>query len=128
DHIYNGAYDNATGIAIMLEVARVYSTLETAPTRSLLFLAVTAEEKGLLGSEYWAANPTVPIEQVSANVNLDMPVLTFPLADVIAYGAEHSQLGEIVREQSATQGLSLSPDPWPEQVIFVRSDQYSFVK
>lgn len=128
DHIYNGAYDNATGIAVMLEVARVFTTLPEAPKRSLLFLAVTAEEKGLLGSEYWAANPTVPIEKVSANVNLDMPVLTFPLADVIAYGAEHSELGDIVREQSATQGLELSPDPWPEQVIFVRSDQYSFVK
>lgn len=128
DHIYNGAYDNATGIGIMLEVARVYAAMPTAPKRSLLFLAVTAEEKGLLGSEYWAANPTVPIEKVSANVNLDMPVLTFPLADVIAYGAEHSELGEIVRTQSATQNLALSPDPWPEQVIFVRSDQYSFVK
>ena len=128
DHIYNGAYDNATGIGIMLEVARVYSTLAEAPKRSLLFLAVTAEEKGLLGSEYWAAHPTVPIDKVSANVNLDMPVLTFPLADVIAYGAEHSELEEIVRTQSATQDLALSPDPWPEQVIFVRSDQYSFVK
>lgn len=128
DHIYNGAYDNATGIGIMLEVARVYAEMPKAPKRSLLFLAVTAEEKGLLGSEYWAANPTVDISKVSANVNLDMPVLTFPLADVIAYGAEHSELGDIVRTQSATQDLALSPDPWPEQVIFVRSDQYSFVK
>lgn len=128
DHIYNGAYDNATGIGIMLEVARVYTTMAEAPKRSLLFLAVTAEEKGLLGSEYWAAYPTVPIDKVSANVNLDMPVLTFPLADVIAYGAEHSELEGIVRTQSATQDLALSPDPWPEQVIFVRSDQYSFVK
>lgn len=128
DHIYNGAYDNATGIAIMLEVARVYATLPESPKRSILFLAVTAEEKGLLGSEFWAANPTVPTARISANVNVDMPVLTFPLADVIAYGAEHSELGDIVREQSATQDLELSPDPWPEEVIFVRSDQYSFVK
>lgn len=128
DHIYNGAYDNATGIAIMLEVARVYASLAEAPKRSMLFLAVTAEEVGLLGSEYWAANPTVPIGKVSANVNIDMPVLSFPLADVIGYGAEHSELGDIVREQSATQDLAMSPDPWPEQVVFVRSDQYSFVK
>lgn len=128
DHIYNGAYDNAAGIAVMLEVARAYAELPSAPKRSILFLAVTAEEKGLLGSEYWAANPTVPVEKVSANVNVDMPVLTFPLADVIAYGAEHSGLGDIVREQAATQDLVLSPDPWPEEVIFVRSDQYSFVK
>lgn len=128
DHIYNGAYDNAAGIGIMLEVARVYAAMAEAPRRSMLFLAVTAEEKGLLGSEYWAANPTVPIGKVSANVNIDMPVLTFPLADVIGYGAEHSELGDIVRAQSATQDLSMSPDPWPEEVIFVRSDQYSFVK
>jgi len=128
DHIYNGAYDNAAGIAIMLEVARLYTTLPEAPKRSILFLAVTAEEKGLLGSEYWAAHPTVPVDKVSANVNVDMPVLTFPLADVIAYGAEHSELGDIVRTQSATQNLALSADPWPEEVIFVRSDQYSFVK
>ncbi|HEX6928029.1 MAG TPA: M28 family peptidase, partial [Gammaproteobacteria bacterium] len=102
--------------------------LPEAPKRSLLFLAVTAEEKGLLGSEYWAANPGVPIETISANVNIDMPVLSFPLADVIAYGAEHSELGGIVRAQAATQNLALSPDPWPEEAVFVRSDQYSFVK
>lgn len=128
DHIYNGAYDNATGIGIMLEVARVFSSLPEKPKRSVLFLAVTGEEKGLLGSEYWAANPTVDISKVAANVNVDMPVLTFPVADVIAYGAEHSELGDIVREQAATQDFKLSPDPWPEEVIFVRSDQYSFVK
>lgn len=128
DRINNGAYDNATGIGIMLDVARVFSEMETRPKRSIIFLAVTAEEKGLLGSAYWANNPTQPIADVVANVNLDMPVLTFPLADVIAYGAEHSEMGDIVREQSAKQGLELSPDPWPEEVIFVRSDQYNFVK
>lgn len=128
DAIYNGFYDNATGIGIMLEVARAFAVLPEAPKRSVLFLAVTAEEYGLLGSEYWAANPTVPIDSVSANVNLDMPVLTFGMTDVIAYGAEHSELGGIVREQAAKQGFALSPDPWPEEVIFVRSDQYSFVK
>ncbi|MDX1442296.1 MAG: M28 family peptidase [Gammaproteobacteria bacterium] len=128
DRIRNGAYDNAVGIGIMLEVARVFTTMEEQPERSILFLAVTGEEQGLLGSEYWAANPTVPLDKVSANVNLDMPVLTFPLADVIAYGAEHSEMEAIVREQAATQGLELSDDPWPEQRIFTRSDQYSFVK
>lgn len=128
DRIRNGAYDNATGIGVMLELARVYAGLQQAPKRSLLFLAVTAEELGLLGSDYWAANPTVDIDKVSANVNLDMPVLTFAMKDVIAYGAEHSELGDIVREQAAMQGVQLSPDPWPEQVVFVRSDQYSFVK
>lgn len=128
DRINNGAYDNATGIGIMLEVARVMAGMEERPARSTLFLAVTGEEQGLLGSEYWAANPTVPIDDVSANVNLDMPVLTFPLASVIGFGAEHSEMEDIVRRQAATQGLVLSPDPWPEQRIFTRSDQYSFVK
>lgn len=128
DLINNGAYDNATGIGILLEVMRMYSEMETRPKRSIIFLAVTAEEKGLLGSEYWGANPTVDIDKVSANINIDMPVLTFPIADVVGYGVEHSGLHEIVAEKSGKMGLELSPDPWPEQVIFVRSDQYSFVK
>lgn len=128
DRVNNGAYDNAAGIGIMLEVARVMTGMEQRPARSTIFLAVTGEEQGLLGSEYWAANPTVPIDDVSANVNLDMPVLTFPLASVIGFGAEHSEMEDIVRRQAATQDLVLSPDPWPEERIFTRSDQYSFVK
>ncbi|MDX1454403.1 MAG: M28 family metallopeptidase [Gammaproteobacteria bacterium] len=128
DLINNGAYDNASGIAILLEIMRVYSNMETRPRRSMVFLAVTAEEKGLLGSEYWGANPTLDIDKVSANVNLDMPILTFPIADVVGYGVEHSELHEIVEEKAGMLDLALSPDPKPEEVIFVRSDQYSFVK
>lgn len=128
DRIHNGAYDNAAGIAMLLEAARAYAAMEEKPKRSLIFLAVTAEEKGLLGSDYWARNPTVPMAKVVANVNIDMPVLTFAMRDVIAYGAEHSEIGDIVHARAAEAQLSVGPDPWPEEVIFVRSDQYSFVR
>lgn len=128
DAIHNGAYDNAAGIAMLLEAARAYTGMEEKPKRSLIFLAVTAEEKGLLGSDYWARHPTVPMSKVVANVNIDMPVLTFTMADVIAYGAEHSEIGDIVAARAAEVELAVGPDPWPEEVIFVRSDQYSFVR
>ena len=128
DAIYNGAYDNATGIAIMLEVARVFSRLEQRPKRSILFAAVAAEEKGLLGSDYFANEPTVPMENITSNVNLDMPLLLYPLGDVIAFGAEHSSLEDVVRRAAGQVELELSPDPFPEEVIFIRSDQFSFVQ
>lgn len=128
DKIHNGAYDNATGIAVMLETARAITALPQRPRRSILFLAVTAEEKGLLGSGYFARNPTVPIGSIIANVNIDMPVLDFESTDVIAFGAEHSTLNEIVRKAAASEGMSLAPDPYPEEVIFIRSDQYRFIQ
>lgn len=126
DHINNGALDNASGTAIMLETARLFA--ENPTKRSILFVAVTAEEKGLLGSDYYAQNPTVPVEQMVANVNLDMPLILYPIGDVIAFGAEHSTMGDFVQHAVERIGLQLSPDPMPEQNIFVRSDHYSFVK
>ena len=128
DKIHNGAYDNATGVAIMLETARALASLPVPPRRSILFLAVTAEEKGLLGSEYFARNPTVPVDSIVANVNIDMPIMTFPFSDVVAFGAEHSSLEKIVRSAAESEGLTLSPDPFPEETIFIRSDQFSFIK
>ncbi len=127
DHINNGALDNASGIAVMLETARQFA-LQEAPKRSILFVAVTGEEKGLLGSEYFAKNPTVPADAMVANVNLDMPLILYPFADVIAFGSEHSTLDSYVSRAADAQGLKLSPDPMPEQNLFVRSDHYSFVK
>lgn len=127
DHINNGALDNASGIAIMIETARQF-TLHQQPKRSILFVAVTGEEKGLLGSEYYATNPTVPSDSMIANINLDMPLILYPFADVIAFGSEHSTLGSYVSRAAEAQGLKLSPDPMPEQNLFVRSDHYSFVK
>lgn len=128
DKINNGAMDNASGTSVLLETARLFSQLETRPKRSILFVAVTGEEKGLLGSDYFAQNPTVPQSALVANVNLDMPILTYEFADVIAFGADHSDLKGSVATAAQNIGLKLSPDPWPEQALFTRSDHYSFVK
>jgi hypothetical protein len=127
DTIYNGFFDNAIGSAIVLEAARVLAEGE-APRRSIVFLLVTAEEKGLLGSSYFNAYPTLPREAIVANVNIDMPKLLAPLADLIALGAEHSSLGPLAERAATDNGFELSPDPAPEEVRFVRSDQYSFVR
>ncbi len=128
DRINNGALDNAAGIATMLEVARAVASAPTRPRRSILFLASTGEEKGLLGADYFARHPTVPIEKIVGNVDLDMPVLLYPFTDVIAFGADHSTLGAIVAAAVAPMGIALSKDPMPEEGIFVRSDHYNFVK
>ena len=128
DKIHNGAYDNATGIAIMLETARAIADMPSPPRRSILFVAVTAEEKGLLGSEYFARNPTVPIDGIVANINIDMPVFDFVTSDLIAFGSEHSSLSQVIAEAAAAEGMALAPDPWPEEVIFIRSDQYRFIQ
>jgi len=128
DNINNGAMDNAAGVASMLEAAHAFKHSGKAPKRSVIFLAVTAEEKGLLGAEYWVNNPTVPIGNVVANVNLDMPVLLYDFTDVTAFGAERSSLGPIVARAVAKKGVTLSPDPMPEQNLFVRSDHYRFVQ
>jgi len=128
DTINNGALDNASGVSILLETARLLSSQAIAPKRSILFVVVTGEEKGLLGSSYYANNPTVPVMQMVANVNLDMPLILYPFADVIAFGSTHSSLGEIVESAANKIDISLSPDPMPEQALFTRSDHYSFVK
>jgi hypothetical protein len=127
DAIYNGAYDNATGVATLIETARLFTEGE-APRRTVLFVALAGEEKGLLGARYFAHRPPVPIGNLVANVNLDMPLFLYPLADLVAFGAEHSSLEATVATAAATYDLVLSPDPMPEQVIFVRSDQYAFVE
>lgn len=128
DNIYNGALDNAAGAAALLEVARAFASLPEPPARSVVFVAVTGEEHGLLGSDYFAHNPGVPLDHLVANVNLDSPLLLHSLKDVVAYGLEHSTLRQAVESGAEQLGLKVSPDPMPEQVFFVRSDQYSFVK
>jgi Zn-dependent M28 family amino/carboxypeptidase len=125
--VFHGAYDNASGVAALLEVARVLGEAKPRPRRSLVFLAVTGEERGLLGSDYFAEHPTLKGPLV-ADVNLDTLLMLYPPKDVVAYGAEHSSLGRVVQRAAGLAGLSLSPDPWPEQGLFVRSDQYSFVR
>lgn len=128
DDIYNGAMDNAAGIAIMLETARALKAQQETLKRSVIFIAVTGEEKGLLGAGYFAKNPTVPVDKIVANINLDMPVLVFPFADVVAFGADHSNLKATVEDAARQAGIALTPDPIPEQAIFVRSDHYRFVQ
>jgi hypothetical protein len=127
DDIYNGAYDNASGVAALLAIARAFSELPTRPERSLVFLAVTAEEKGLLGSEYFARYPSVEGELV-ANVNMDGVLMFHPLRDFVAFGADHSTIREPVEKAAEMLNLKISPDFMPEEVVFIRSDQYSFVR
>ena len=128
DKINNGFMDNAAGVSIMLETARLFAQQAEKPKRSLLFVAVTGEEKGLLGADYFAHNPTRPIDKLVANVNIDMPVLLYPFADIVAFGANHSSLGATVDTAAAAVGIKQSPDPMPEQAIFTRSDHYTLVQ
>ncbi|MBI1682584.1 M28 family peptidase [Caulobacter hibisci] len=128
DAIYNGALDNASGIATLLEVGRGFTSGKARPKRSILLLAVTAEEKGLIGSEYFAHNPTVSKANLAADVNLDMPVLLYPFVDVVAFGADRSTIGPIVAKAAARVDVALSPDPMPEEGLFTRSDHYRFVE
>lgn len=128
DTICNGALDNASGVATMIEAARAFVDSGETPRRSLMFLAVTAEEKGLLGAEYFAHYPTVDKSKIVANVNLDMPVLLYDFADVVAFGGEHSTMGEIAARATARIGMSVAEDPMPEENLFTRSDHYRFVQ
>jgi hypothetical protein len=128
DSVYNGALDNASGTAAILEIAHAYSAAPKRPARSILFLSCTGEERGLLGSDYFARHPTVPAGSIVADFNDDMVVALGPVHDVVALGAEHSSLGPLVQTAASALGLTTSPDPEPKQVHFVRSDQYSFVK
>jgi hypothetical protein len=127
DKINNGAIDNATGIATLIETARIFAGGEK-PKRSIMLLAVTGEEKGLIGSDYFAMFPTVDKSKLAAVINLDMPILLFDFRDVIAFGIEQSTMDVPIRRATEKRGLSITPDPWPNQRIFTRSDQYSFVK
>jgi hypothetical protein len=128
DNIYNGAYDNAAGVATILEVADALAKLSPAPRRSIIFAAVTAEEKGLRGSDFLAHNPPVAIEDIVANINVDMPFLGHPIADVEGFGVEHSTLHHSLLRAAEELGLELTPDPRPDLVRLIRSDQFSFVK
>lgn len=127
DKIYNGAMDNAAGIATLLEAARAMANAPNRPRRPVLFAAVTGEEKGLLGADYLSRFPVVD-GQIVGVVNLDMPILTYNFSDVIAFGAEHSTLGPIVATATARDAVKLSPDPVPEEGLFTRSDHYRFVQ
>ncbi len=128
DAIYNGAMDNASGIAAMLDVAAILKESGARLRRSVLFVAVTAEEKGLLGSRYFANAPTVAPGSIVANINTDMFMPLFPLKKLTIYGMDESDLGDDAAE--AARGLGIEPqrDPEPRRNVFIRSDQYSFIR
>jgi Zn-dependent M28 family amino/carboxypeptidase len=128
DSIYNGALDHASGCAVMLEVARALTMMNPRPKRFILFVAVTGEEEGLLDSDYFAHYPTVSKAAIVAHVNMNEDVMLSPLRDIIAYGAEHSSLEGVMERAAKRLQLSVSPDPAPEETVFIRSDQYSFAK
>jgi Zn-dependent M28 family amino/carboxypeptidase len=128
DEIYNGAMDNASGIATLLEMVSAIAAQKLSFKRSLVFVAVTAEEKGLLGSRYYALRPTVPGGQIVANVNTDMFLPLFPLKSIIAQGLEESDLAADLRAAAKRSGIQVLSDPEPERNAFTRSDQYSFIR
>lgn len=130
DNIYNGALDNATGVAAVLEIARVLSSLPPAqrPRRSVLFLITTAEEQGLIGSEWYTLHPLVPLNKTAADINLDSMNILGPTADFVPLGAERSTLNVVVDQVARERGFRLSPDPRPEQGSFYRSDHFPFAK
>jgi hypothetical protein len=130
DSIYSGADDNASGTSALLQVADAFAALPVRPARSVLFLAVSGEEKGLLGSAWFARNPTVPGEGIVANLNMDMVSRNHP-DTVYAVGEEFTEIGPLAREVAAAHpwlGLVVAPDPEPEEQAFLRSDHFSFVQ
>ncbi len=127
DRIYNGAMDDASGVASVLDIATRLKAGKR-PKRSILFVIVTAEEKGLLGSHYYAQRPTVAKASIVADLNFDMPLPLWPLKLVLVQGDGESTLGDVARRVAAMQGLALTPDALPERNSFTRTDQFSFVK
>lgn len=128
DRVYNGAMDNASGVAAVLEIATRLHEAGTRPARSLLFVTVTGEEKGELGSRYFAVHPTVPRQAIVANVNTDMFLPLFPLKTLMVLGLDESDLGGDIRAVAKEAGVAVQADPEPQRNRFVRSDQYSFIR
>ncbi|MDX1554577.1 MAG: M28 family metallopeptidase [Xanthomonadales bacterium] len=128
NEIYSGAYDNAAGVAALLEVARIIANNPQRIGRSVVFAALTGEEKGLQGSSYLAHHPPFPIADLVSVINIDMPYLGFPIAEIMGLGAEHSSLHAALERAAQLAGLEYVADPRPELVRFIRSDQFSFVQ
>ena len=128
DSINNGAYDNASGSACLIEIARAFSRMKPAPKRSLIFVNVTGEEKGLLGAYYYSLNPTVAKDSIVADINMDELASLFPLKDVVGLGVEHSSLQNDLKAVASQMGFEISPDPFPDENDFIRSDQFPFVR
>jgi Zn-dependent M28 family amino/carboxypeptidase len=128
DRIYNGAMDNGSGSALALDMAASFKKNPEKLRRSLLLVVVTGEEKGLLGSKYFAAHPTVPAKSIVADINVDMFLPIVPLKLLTVLGLDDSDLGSRAREVAQSQGVKVQPDPEPLRNLFVRSDQYNFIR
>ncbi|HEV2491424.1 MAG TPA: M28 family metallopeptidase [Candidatus Acidoferrales bacterium] len=128
DRIYNGAMDNASGVAALIEIARNFRVIHTRPKRSVIVLAICGEEEGELGSWYFANHPTVPAQNIVADINMDMFLPLFPLQYLQVQGLDESTLGEDIRAVGQAEGVAIIEDEQPEANRFIRSDQYSFVQ
>jgi Zn-dependent M28 family amino/carboxypeptidase len=128
DKIYNGAVDNATGVAAIIEIARAFKQVQPAPKRSILFLLVTAEEQGLLGSEYYATNPLYPLAKTAANINIDAMNVYGRTSDIVLIGRGASELDDYAQTAASEQNRTIEPDPEPEKGFYYRSDHFNFAK
>lgn len=128
DSIYNGAYDNASGVSVLLELATAFARLQSVPGRSIIFIATTAEETGQLGAQRYVMDPVIPMERTAAVINIDGANLWGPAWDIAAVGAERSTLGEVAEEAARREGLRLSPERAADKGFFFRSDHFPFVQ
>jgi len=128
DGIYNGAVDNATGVAALLELARSFASLPRAPRRSVAFLAVTAEESGLLGSAYYAEHPAIPMNRTVAGINMDALHVYGPTNDIVVVGYDSSELEDILRRRATAQERIVKPEEHPERGGYYRSDHFNFAR
>ena len=128
DSVHHGALDNAGGTATLIAMARAFRSLATAPRRSVLLVAVSGEEKGILGSDYFVRNSPVPADRIVANINMDNYLMLARVRDLAAYGAPYSTLDDVVKKSLSRLDIAVSPDPAPEQTIFTRSDHYPFMR
>jgi Zn-dependent M28 family amino/carboxypeptidase len=128
DKIYNGALDNASGVGTVLEIARAFKQVQPQPKRSILFLMVTAEEQGLLGSQYYSVTPLYPLARTAANINIDGVNQWGPTKDITVIGLGASDLDDYLQAAAKEQGRTLTPDPEPEKGFYYRSDHFNFAK
>ena len=128
DSIYNGAVDNATGVASLLELATAFKKLPKKPGRTILFISYTAEEQGLLGSEYYAKHPVFPLVKTVANINMDMMGIAGKTKDIVVYGFGQSELEDYASTSAKKQGRVVVPDPVPSSGLYYRSDHFNLAK
>ena len=128
DGIYNGAIDNASGVAMMLELAEAFNAMPEPPARTVIFATLSAEESGLLGAGYLAENPPVPLANMIANINVDSGNLYGATDDIVGIGAERSEMMDYLRQAAAGEGMTVTPDNQPNQGLFFRSDQLAFAR